>query len=133
MLGHFALLLIFILLGLLNLVLLSPRIKKVNKKMKSYLFWNGFIRLFMELYAGLALSTVLNLQTSEDDWESIFQWVEVSYWSARVSFLFLAVLPLLFFVPLLLIKRDEWSNKAFKRKYGDLLDGTRIKLRKKET
>ena len=72
MLCHFALLLLYIFFGLSNLILRSPCISKLNSYIGSYLFWNGFIRLYMELYAGLALSSVLNMHTGEDDWDSPF-------------------------------------------------------------
>ena len=132
MLSHFALLLLYIFFGLSNLILRSPCISKLNNYIESYLFWNGFLRLYMELYSGLALSSVLNIHAGEDDWDSPFYWVEVSYYSARVSIYLVAMLPILFFVPLYFIKRDEWSTEEFKKMYGALLEGTRTELRKGE-
>ena len=49
-LGHIALLVIYYLLALLNLICCSPRIGKLINYLRKYLFWNGFIRLYMELY-----------------------------------------------------------------------------------
>ena len=50
MLGHFALLVLYIFLCLCNVVLRSPCIAAIVTYLGRYLFWNGFIRLYMELY-----------------------------------------------------------------------------------
>ena len=60
----------------------------------------------MELYSGLALSSVLNTHTADGDWDSPFQWVEVSYWSGLVSMILLVALPTLLFIPFYCMKRD---------------------------
>ena len=75
MLVHFALLVIYIFLTLFNVILQSPRLRIITNYLKRYLFWNGFLRLYMELYSGLALSSVLNIHTGTDDENSPFKWV----------------------------------------------------------
>ena len=50
MLGHFALVALYLFLALINLICQSPCIRIVVYYLRKYLFWNGFIRLYMELY-----------------------------------------------------------------------------------
>ena len=98
MLVHFALLIIYIFVTSFNVILCSSRISKITNKLRRYLFWNGFLRLYMELYSGLALSAVLNIHTSTDDKNSFFKWVEISYWASFFSIILLATLPILFII-----------------------------------
>ena len=72
MLGHFALLILYSILALANHYLKLKYLGKVVNCLKNYLFWNGFLRLYMELYQGLCLASVLNTYTAEEDWNSPF-------------------------------------------------------------
>ena len=125
MLGHFTLLILFILLTMCNTILRSPRISIVTNKLKKYLFWNGFIRLYMELYSGLALSSVLSIYSNINDYDSPFRWVRVSFYASVASLVLLALLPI-FFVIFYCIRRDKWSEQAFRNMYGALLEGTKV-------
>ena len=46
--GHFILAAFFIVLYLITLLI--PKLKRVTNYISAYLFWNGFIRLYIELY-----------------------------------------------------------------------------------
>ena len=48
-----------------------PKVKKANDKLGDYLFWNGTLRLFMELYMEVTLLTLFNLKVI--DWETGFK------------------------------------------------------------
>ena len=72
MLGHFALLILYSILALANHYLKLQCLGKVVNCLKNYLFWNGFLRLYMELYQSLCLASVLNTYTAEEDWNSAF-------------------------------------------------------------
>ena len=50
--------------------------KKWFYKLSPYLFWNGFIRLFMEVFQEIALHSILNLLAI--DWDSPFEAVKYS-------------------------------------------------------
>ena len=128
MLVHFALLVIYILLTLCNCILKSPCLSKIINHLRRYLFWNGFLRLYMELYSGLALSAVLNMHTNMDDKNSPFRWAEISIWASIVSIYFLALLPIIF-VLFYCFKSNQWSDIAFTNTYGSLLEGTRVDKR----
>ena len=75
MLVHIALSIVYLVLALINHFLRLRCLDKILMKMKSYLFWNGFLRLYMEIYQGLCVATVLNTYTAEDDVNSQFIWV----------------------------------------------------------
>ena len=72
MLGYFSLLMLYIILALTNRLLKCKCLGKVVDYLGSYLFWNGYIRLYMELYKGLCLASVLNTYTADDDMNSPF-------------------------------------------------------------
>ena len=113
MLGHFALVVIYIFLRLCNFIFQSPCIAKIVNYLRRYLFWNGFIRLYMELYQGLCVATILNTYTAEEDWNSPFYWVRVCYYCRMVGIYLIIAAPIFFLVPLYFMKRDEWSTPAF--------------------
>ena len=75
MLVHIALSIVYLVLALINYFCRLRCLDKILKKLKSYLFWNGFLRLYMEIYQGLCVATVLNTYTAEDDVNSPFIWV----------------------------------------------------------
>ena len=65
-LGYIALLLLYLLLYLVNLLLKLKCLGKIVTYIATFLFWNGLLRLYMEVYAGMALASVLNMQAV--DW-----------------------------------------------------------------
>ena len=48
--AHFALMIIYFILALANRFIKSRYLSKIVNYLKSYLFWKGFLRLYMELY-----------------------------------------------------------------------------------
>ena len=127
-LGHIALSVLYIFFYLLNFILQSKPLSKMLNHLGKYLFWNGFIRLYMEIYLSMALASILDIYTV--DKQSPFKWVKVSNYSALISLIIIALLPILFFVPFYFCKRKQWSTEEFQKTYGSLLEGTRIELRK---
>ena len=113
MLVHFALLILYVVLALLNRILRLRWLGKIINYLGSYLFWNGFIRLYMELYQGLCVASILNTYTADDDLNSPFQWVEACYYCRILGMYLIITMPILFLVPLYCMKRDEWSTEAF--------------------
>ena len=76
--------------------------------LSGYLFWNGLIRLFMEVYLGMALAAVLNTKVA--DWQSPFKWVKVSNYAGLVSLILAISLPILVFLPFYCRRRAQWSK-----------------------
>ena len=123
-LGYMTLIVIYFLLYLVSLKMKCKCMVKVVKFVRYYLFWNGLIRMYMEIYFGMALASVLNMHTV--DWESPFEWVQVSNSAGLVGLILIAALPIAVFVPIYFRKRALWSDEEFKKTYGALLEGTRI-------
>ena len=132
MLAHFVLMILYFTFALINRCVQSKYLDKLVRKLKFYLFWNGFIRLYMELYQGLCIATVLNLYTAENALESPFLWVRICYYCSIFSLVLIITVPFFIFVPLYFKRRDKWSTDAFQKVYGALLEGTRVDLREKE-
>ena len=65
-LGHLIFIVIYFVLYLVSIKLKCKCMIKIINFLKNYLFWNGLIRLYMEIYFGLTLASVLNMQTV--DW-----------------------------------------------------------------
>lgn len=75
---------------------------------------------------------MLNSYTADDDVNSPYKWVRACYYCRIVGVYLLFALPLFFFIPFYLMKRDEWSTETFKKVYGTFLEGTRVDLRENE-
>ena len=94
------------------------------------IFWNGLIRLFMELYQDLALMSFLNLKSAE--WDSVYPSVRYSnYLSALFLAIILAVPVLLGYV--LYKNVTKWNDEKFQDKFGSLFEGTDLKKNSKST
>ena len=63
--GHMALITLYFLLYLANLKLKLKCLSKANNFLANYLFWNGLIRLYMEVYVNMSIGSVLNMHTVE--------------------------------------------------------------------
>ena len=108
LLGHASLLVLYLLLYLANLLLKLRCLGKIVNFLASYLFWNGLIRLYMEIYLGMALAAVLNMHTV--NWQSPFKWVAISNFSGLIALILLTALPILLFIPFYCRRRAQWNN-----------------------
>ena len=106
MVGYFVLLMLYVVLALFNIILQSPCIRMIVTHLRKYLFWNGFIRLFMELYQGLCVASVLNTYTADDDLNSAFYWVRACYYCRIVGMCLVLAVPIIILVPFYCIKRN---------------------------
>ena len=105
-LGHIALSVLYLILYLVNLLLKSKVLGKSLNYLAKFLFWNGLIRLYLEIYVGMALASMLNMYTI--DWQSQFQWVKVSNYSALAGLILIVLPPIFLFVPFYFCKRAQW-------------------------
>ena len=97
--------------------------KWLFKKLSPHLFWNGLIRLFIEVFQEVALIGALNLHTVE--WSSSFMTVEYS------NYLALIFTSLIFLVPIGLTvfycrRLNDLNKKTFEKKYGAFLEGNNL-------
>ena len=113
---------VFFFLGLVLLAILCPCCKRIKcvKKLQSALFWNGLIRLMMEAYLELLLTSILNMKYGEvDPKKDSTQYAMVL---SKVIFSVLTIVPPVLFV-IWWKRREHWNSKDFKAKYGSLLEG----------
>ena len=84
--------------------------KKATDRLGDYLFWNGTLRVFMELYMELTLLTLFNLKALK--WDAGFKAVAFN------NVLVLIMTGAVFAVPIALtiyaaLKQKEWKDEAF--------------------
>ena len=85
------------------------------------LFWNGFIRLFLEMFADMALTAALNVHTA--NWSHPSTKVQYSNILAVIFLVILGTVPLV----LLCFFKRKWhliKDENFLATYGAFLDGT---------
>ena len=107
LLGHACLIVLYLILYFTNLMLKSRCLGKIVIYLSTYLFFNGLIRLYMEIYLGMALASVLNMHTA--DWQSPFKWVAISNYSGLVALILITSLPILVLIPFYCRKRANWN------------------------
>ena len=110
-LAHAALLALYSILYLVNLRLKLKCLSKINSYLAAYLIWNGYITLYMEIFQGMALASVLNMHTA--NWKSPFDLVKASNYSALIGLILVAYLPVLVFIPFYCRRRSQWSTVKF--------------------
>ena len=122
----FYVLLAYFVLVILQLILhcLAKKLPKVNKtssKISKFLYWNGIIRLFIEVYLDFGVCAFLQIKTMY--WDDNLRAVSFGNILAIITVACLGILPI--FAIIFFIKRVEtWSDKGFQAKYGSLIEGT---------
>ena len=81
--------------------------QNLRKKIGNYLYWNGILRLYLEVIFDLSIMSVLNIYTAA--WDSSFQSEKVSN-AISICLLALLVLVPVVFVPFLFCKRRQWND-----------------------
>ena len=69
------------------------KVKRVWNWLRPIIYWNGLIRLFLELYQDLALLSFLNLYTAE--WDSVYDYVCYSNNLSAAVFTVVLAVPLI--------------------------------------
>lgn len=97
--------------------------QRLRLKVQQKLLWNTFIRLFMEMFADMAITAFLNVYTA--DWDSASSVVRYSNMLAVIFLTILGLTPLL----LICIYQSKWSqvhDEGFQATYGTFLEGTML-------
>ena len=110
-LGYIGFIFLYLFLYLVNRLLKLNYLGKAVNYLANFLFWNGLLRLFIEIYSGMALASVLNTYTV--DWQSPFKWVSVSNYSGLISLIIIVSIPILLFLPFYCRRRAQWNNSNF--------------------
>ena len=114
---------IFLLLLIFTVLLIRCSKAKCVKKLHAALIWNSLIRLMMETYLELLLTSVLNLKFGRVEAEK-----NSTYYAMVLSVIVFMVLTI---VPPVLCtlwwkRRENWSSEDFKARYGSLLQGVAL-------
>ena len=84
--------------------------KWANKKIGGYLYFDGLLRLYMEIFFDIAMISCLNLYTAE--WDSLFEIEKASNFLSVVFVILISALPpILVFIYCL--KPNLWRKKRF--------------------
>ena len=102
--------------------------KKVNNKIGSYLYWNGLIRLYMEVCFDLTLFAFLNVYMM--NWETQFVSEKLSNYISIGLSVILISLPI--GLPVYFCKnKDRFHKEEFQEKCGAFVEGTNVARRYK--
>ena len=98
--------------------------KKIVAKMEKYLYFNGTIRFYMEVFFDILLVASLNIHTA--DWDSLFLAEQVSNY---ISLFFIALICIWPVGSIYLAWRQPeiWPDPEFVSKYGTIFEGTSTK------
>ena len=94
LLGYCALATLHLLLSLVAKKI--PKVDQASSKISKFLYWNGLIRLYMEIYLDLAICALLNLKTMY--WEEKLSAVSFSNVLAIISVACLGIIPIFLIV-----------------------------------
>ena len=100
------------------------------KKLHAALVWNSLIRLFVEIYLELLLTSALNLRSGRQELEQ-----HSTYYSMVLSivvFTVLMIVPPVFSV-LWWRQRENWNTEDFQAKFGSLLEGVALDKKSLDT
>ena len=95
--GFIWLIIISLVLYLVNCICKYSLVSKIINRLGAFLYWNGLIRTYMELYQDLSLTAALNMHVVS--WQSPFDWVIVTNKYALTALVIVIALPILLFVP----------------------------------
>ena len=92
--------------------------KWANEKIGGYLYFDGLLRLYMEIFFDIAMISCLNLYTA--DWDSLFEVEKESNYQSVVFVILISALPPTL-VLIYCLKPNFWRDKKFQQKYGAFL------------
>ena len=116
--------------GLLHCLLYPSRrfcgcLQRLITRMENYLYFNGTIRFYMELFFDISLAASLNLQMAS--WESPFLSEQASNYIAFIFLAIICILPFCYFL-VSCLRPELWIDEKFKARCGQVIfDGTSIK------
>ena len=100
----------------------KPSILEKKEKLKTYLFSNWTIRIFMESYLNLCLFSLLNLY--EMRWDLEFEAIKTSNVISILVFMSTLIVPVVLFV-YFIRNRSRWEDEVFQSKTEAWFEGVR--------
>ena len=87
-----------------------------------FIFWNGSIRIFMELYLELFLFSLMNMKVLESD--STNEWIDASNKVALASLVLVIAVPVIIII-YFFRQRGAWQKGNFMDRVGTFVEGTK--------
>ena len=118
----------------LDMILLAltykwPKIKNFREKWtKKYLYWNGLVRFFMEIYLCLTMFSLINLMHM--DWDTSLPAVNFSNFCAIVATILVVIGPVILIVFTLRSYKDL-SKDEFQKRHGVMVEGLELNYRER--
>ena len=116
---YFALIFLQLMLRLIAKKL--PKVNRASNKISTFLYWNGMIRFFIEVYLDFAICAFLQLKTMY--WSENLGAVSFGNILAIITVVCMGLIPI-FLTIFFVVRVKDWSNKEFQAKYGSLIEGT---------
>ena len=114
---------------LLALTYKWPKIQTFRQKYTiKYLYWNGLVRFFMEIYLFLAMFSFINLANM--DWDTSLPAVNFSNFCAIVGTILVIVGPIILIV-FTMRKFKDLSNEEFQKRHGVMVEGLELNYRER--
>ena len=98
---------------------------KIHSTFGNYLYYNGSMRFYMEVFFDVGLLTCLNVHMA--DWETLFFAEKVSNYMSVFFLVLVIVLPIIFIMYYCCNVKD-WQTKEFKERCGAALEGTNLDM-----
>ena len=92
--------------------------KWASEKIGGYLYFDGLLRLYMEIFFDIAMIACLNLYIA--DWDSLFGIEKASNYLSIFFVILISALPPTL-VLIYSLKPNLWRDKKFQQKYGTFL------------
>ena len=120
---------IFVLFELGLLVFLLPitkilRMKKIYEWLKSKIIWNSILRVLIQQYITIYLSTLINIVNFEVNFE--FNGTSASSFASIFLFAVCLLLPVAN-ISIILKNKNSLDTKEFQEKYGTLVESIKTK------
>ena len=127
LLGYFALAVLHLLLSLVAKMI--QKLHRPSSKIGTLLYWNSFIRFYMEVYLDFAICALLNLKTMY--WDEKLSAVSFSNVFAITTIAFSGIIPA-FLVGFYIRRLKMWDNEIFQAKYSSMIDGTNQRFKTRQ-
>ena len=109
---------------LLALTFKWPKIQTFRQKYTvKYLYWNGLVRFFMEIYLYLALFSFINLANM--DWDTSLPAVNFSNFCAIIGTIIVIIGPIIL-ITFTMLRFKDLGKEEFQKRHGVMVEGLEL-------
>ena len=102
---------------------ICPCINRLNRSIRRFLYFSGFLVFFMEGYMEYMMTSLISLK--HIDWDTPFQFEMVNNVTTVIFIAAGALLPFLL-VGFYIYKVKQWETEEFGDKYGKFIEGADV-------